>query len=233
MSLGRQIALTTSLLVGSILFFGLSNLDEWVQDLLYNSLTHRWLLDHNLQPYRFILYDGIKALLILFALLMLATLLFGRKHPWVKAHRNGILIVVLSAIIVPLTASTLKQETNMPCPKHTIRYGGIYPHVAVWEPYPENFKQPGRIQCWPAGHASGGFALLSLFFLFKRRENRKRALLFASTVGWLMGGYKMLIGDHYLSHTVITMLLSWLWILIIAAAVGRFMPSREDRSAHP
>lgn len=232
MSLGRQITLTTLLLVGSTLFFGLGNLDEWVQDLLYNSQTHRWLLDHNLQPYRFIFYDGIKALLILFALLMLATLLFGRKHPWVKAHRNGILIVVLSAIIVPLTASTLKKETNMPCPKHSIRYGGIYPHVAVWEQYPQGFDAP-RTQCWPAGHASGGFALLSLFFLFKHRENRKRALLFALAVGWLMGGYKMLVGDHYLSHTVITMLLSWLWVLIITVGVARFIPSREDRSAHP
>ena len=229
MSLGRVIALTALLLVGSILFFGLSNLDEWVQDLLYNSQTHRWLLDHNLQPYRFIFYDGVKVLLILFALLMLASLVFCRKHPWVKAHKSGMLVVVLSAIIVPLAASTLKKETNMPCPKHSIHYGGIYPHVAVWEQYPQGFDAP-RTQCWPAGHASGGFALLSLFFLFKSRKNRKKAILFAMTVGWLMGGYKMLIGDHYLSHTVITMLLSWLLILMIVAGVERITLFRQDRS---
>ncbi|KAB7890023.1 PAP2 family protein, partial [Poseidonibacter ostreae] len=41
------------------------------------------------------------------------------------------------------------------------------------------------------------------------------ALSFALTVGWSMGTYKMLIGDHFLSHTIITMLIAWLLVLII------------------
>ena len=38
-------------------------------------------------------------------------------------------------------------------------------------------------------------------------------------IGWSMGTYKMLIGDHFLSHTVITMILAWLLILVIAQGV--------------
>ncbi|KAB7881964.1 PAP2 family protein, partial [Poseidonibacter ostreae] len=41
------------------------------------------------------------------------------------------------------------------------------------------------------------------------------ALIFALSVGWSMGTYKMLIGDHFLSHTIITMLIAWLLVLII------------------
>ena len=231
MTLHKQILTTALVLVASILFFGLSGLDIAIQDFLFDTQTHTWLLGRHTQPYQFIFYDGIKILLILFALLLLLSLLFLRKHVTIQKYKQGIIIVVLSAIIVPLTASTLKKYTNMPCPRHTQHYGGIYPETKVWEHYPDSFKQPSTIRCWPAGHASGGFALLSLFFLFKSRKNRRRSLLFALTVGWIMGGYKMLIGDHYFSHTWITMLLSWLLILLIVKGVKTL--SQEDRSAFP
>jgi membrane-associated PAP2 superfamily phosphatase len=73
-----------------------------------------------------------------------------------------------------------------------------------------------RQRCFPAAHASGGFALLSLYFLFKKRRNRRLALGFALTLGWLMGGYKMVVGDHFISHTLITMELAWLLINFVA-----------------
>ena len=92
--------------------------------------------------------------------------------------------------------------------------------TAVWESYPEKYKNMKRIACWPAGHASGGFALLSLFFLFKNRRNKIIALITALIIGWSMRIYKMAIGDHFLSHTLITMILAWFIILIIVKIVG-------------
>jgi membrane-associated PAP2 superfamily phosphatase len=69
---------------------------------------------------------------------------------------------------------------------------------------------------------------MSLFFLFHSARNRKRALLFGITTGWLMGTYKMLIGDHFLSHTIVTMLLAWLIICAIAAMIDNIesLPAR-------
>ena len=224
-----QIPTMVLLLIASIFFFAYSPIDMWIQDHLFNTITHHWTLDRNLQPYRFIFYDGIKAILLLFAFILLILLIFFRKKKFVLPYKQGLLIVVLSAIMVPLSVSTLKRYTNMPCPKHSIHYGGIYPETKVWEPYPASFTHSGTVKCWPAGHASGGFALLSLFFLFKGRKNRRRSILFALSVGWVMGGYKMLIGDHYFSHTWITMILSWLLILSIAKVVMTL--SQEDRSA--
>ncbi len=78
-----------------------------------------------------------------------------------------------------------------------------------------------KFKCYPAGHASGGFALMSLFFLFKEQKNRFIALGIAVAIGWSMGVYKMLIGDHYMSHTVITMMLSWVSVLIIRKTMLR------------
>ena len=56
---------------------------------------------------------------------------------------------------------------------------------------------------------------MALFFLFKTPINQKRALFTGLVVGWSMGAYKMLLGDHFLSHSIITMIMAWLIILII------------------
>ncbi|MBA1432069.1 MAG: phosphatase PAP2 family protein [Epsilonproteobacteria bacterium] len=221
MTLNRQIVLTSLFLLFSILFFGMTDIDLSVQDLFYNFDRHKWILDWSLQPYKFIFYDGNKRLLIIIAVFLLLSLLFFWKKPLIQEYKRGIIIVILSAIFVPMIASGLKKETNMPCPKDEVHYGGIYPRTAVWQEYPKTFKLTHkRTKCWPAGHASGGFALLSLFFLFKKKKNKIIGLSAALIIGWSMGLYKMVIGDHFFSHTVITMVLAWLIILLIAKSVN-------------
>jgi membrane-associated PAP2 superfamily phosphatase len=146
-------------------------------------------------------------------------LLFFRKHPLVQINQQGLLIVCISTIVVPLVVAALKATTNIPCPNDISHYGGIYPYVTLLKAYPQSFHQVETIMCYPAGHASGGFAFLSLFFLFTTTKNKIIALSLAMIVGWTMGTYKMLIGDHFLSHTIVTMMLSWLIILITAKMV--------------
>jgi len=221
MSINREIVLTFLLLIFSVLFFALSSIDIKIQDAFFDYSSHTWILDRELQPYKFIFYDGIKKLLIIIGVLFLITLTFFRKNPTVQAYKKGLLIVVLSAILVPVVVGGLKKATNMPCPKNEIHYGGVYPSTKVWESYPKTFNQPSSIKCFPAGHASGGFALLSLFFLFKRKRNRVFALIGALIVGWSMGLYKMLIGDHFFSHTFITMVIAWLIVLLLKKIVDR------------
>ena len=220
MNLNRQIFFTFILLLGSVYYFGVSDIDIKVQDYFFNFDTHKWILPWSLQPYKFIFYDGIKKLLILFAVSLLIVLVVLRKKPFLKKYKKGLLVVILSALFVPAIASGMKSYTNMPCPKDEIHYGGLYPRTAVWQQYPQEFTlHHKKTKCWPAGHASGGFALMSLFFLFQKRRNKFLALGAGFVIGWSMGGYKMIIGDHFLSHTVITMILAWLIILIIARFV--------------
>ena len=206
----KQIFITILVIFITILFFAYTNIDIMLQNYFYNFQTHTWILDRNLQPYKSIFYDGIKKLLIFMAILFLIAYFIPRF----KEYKKRILVVILSAVFVPLIVGFLKKETNMPCPKNRIEYGGIYPKTKVWQHYPKNFKAP-KIKCWPAGHASGGFALMSLYFLFRRKKYKLIALASGITIGWTMGLYKMMIGDHFLSHTIITMELAWLIILII------------------
>ena len=215
----KQFIVTFVLFVLTILFFEYTNVDIRIENIFYNFSTHTWLIDRNEKILKFIFYDGIKKLLIIVAVLMLFSLIVFRRNKIVNEYKKGLIVVILSAIFVPVVIGGLKAVTNTPCPKNTVIYGGIYPEVKVLESYPKNFHQKGKIKCWPAGHASGGFALLSLFFLFKSPRNKKRAVILSMVVGWSMGLYKMMIGDHYLSHTLVTMFLAWIIILIIARIV--------------
>lgn len=204
--------------MGVIVLFAFTNLDIYVQAFFFDENTHQWILDGNNKVLKFIFYTGIKKVLIAFALLVALALVFLRKNTTVIAYKRGLIVVLFASICVPLVVGSLKAVTNMPCPKNTQYFYGKYPNVNIFEHYPKSFQKRCphcKIKCWPAGHASGGFALLSLFFLFKSKRNKKRAVIVALIIGFSMGTYKMLIGDHFLSHTLITLLLAWLIILII------------------
>jgi len=221
LNINRAIFVTFIVLVISIIYFGISDIDLKIQDYLYNFKNHSWILNRDLEPWHMIFYSGAKKVLILVAIFFLLTLIFFWKQEYIQEYKKGLIIVILSAIIVPLSVGFLKKSTNMPCPKDEIHYGGKMPRTAVWQKYKEPYSKMEHIACWPAGHASGGFALLSLFFLFKRKRDRIIAIIVALSVGWAMGLYKMLIGDHFFSHTFITMVLAWLIILLIAKAILR------------
>lgn len=220
-SINLQIIITAFLLAFILFVFQYSNIDIKVQEYFYNFSTQEWLWSRKEPISKLLLYTGLKKTLIVFALAVLFTLILFWKKQFVQKYKAGMIIIVLSSIIVPSTVISLKNETNTPCPKNIEHFNGSYPDIKVFDSYPKDFKQEGKIRCWPAGHASAGFALMSLFFFFKKRKNQIIALLLALSIGWIMGSYKMLIGDHFLSHTIITMLIAWFEILIIAKFTQR------------
>ncbi len=221
MQINKSIIITFITLVVTIIFFGLSDIDIYIQDKLYNFQTHKWFLDESLQPYKFLFYDGIKRALIIIGAIIIVAYLYASLKGKLKKYQKGLLIVVLSSILVPSIVGSLKKTTNMPCPHAEIRYGGELPRTAVWECYTSEYAYKKDRACWPAGHASAGFALLSLYFLFHSKRNKIFALTGAMATGWSMGMYKMLVGDHFFSHTLITMILAWLIILIIVKYIDK------------
>lgn len=221
----KQIVITAFLLIAVIALFQFSNLDIFVQSFFYDFDKKSWLIDKNEPILKFFFYDGIKNLLLFFGLLILVSLIFFRKNILVQEYKKGLIIVLLSAILVPSIIGFFKDITNTPCPCNIVYFNGTYPDKKVFDSYPKDFIQKSKVKCWPAGHASGGFALMALFFLFKTPKNQKKALFVALIIGWSMGTYKMLLGDHFFSHTIITMLMAWLIILIIV----KFIQTKQRR----
>jgi membrane-associated PAP2 superfamily phosphatase len=194
-------------------------LDVWLQDRLHDPVTGGWLIDRDNVLLRWLFYDGVKLVYVLLLLgIWLGTGLSFRKRAVSRHWRARLLVVALSMTLGPVTVGILKKATDMPCPRQLQRYGGKLPHVTLL----------GRLsgtapaldaRCYPAGHASGGFALISLLFLFRGRRARRRVVVAALTLGWLTGGYKMGIGDHFFSHTWVSMLWVSLLTLLIARVV--------------
>ena len=219
--INTHILFTFICLIFIIVLFEYTSLDIYIQNYFFQIDTNSWIINRDNPILKFIFYDGIKKLLIFFAVIILFCLLFFRKKELIKKYKMGLIIVLLSSIIVPLSVGSLKAISNTPCPKNLEFYGGDYPDIKVFDSYPKEFNQKEKIKCWPAGHASGGFALMALFFLFKTRKNQILVLILALIIAWSMGLYKMLIGDHFLSHTIVTMLLAWIIILILVKIFQR------------
>lgn len=210
----RLLVFLVLLLAGAIALFELTELDLAVQDRCYDSAQGRWLVDAEAPLGRLVFYNGPKAALFPVALALLA-LAFGpaKWRERFAVDRRGLFAAILTLATVPALAGIGKNTTNTFCPSEIRRYGGDVPYVKLCEPYPSDDRPERRGHCFPAGHASGGFALAGLFWLRASRRWRQGALALGLAAGWWMGGYQMLKGAHYLSHTVVTMLLAWIVLL--------------------
>ena len=163
-SLNKQILITTILLIIVICLFQFTNLDIFIQSFFYDFESKNWLINKDEPILKFFLYDGLKKAIIIFNVLILIALLFFRKKQIVQEYKKGLLIVLLSAIFIPSIIGSLKAITNTPCPCNIVKFGGTYLEKKVFDSFPSDFVQTSKAKCWPAGHASGGFALMSLFF---------------------------------------------------------------------
>jgi membrane-associated PAP2 superfamily phosphatase len=215
----KQISISLIAIVVLMLCVEFTGLDIWFENFFYNNQTSKWILDTSNPMLHFMLYDGPKKLLVLFELVLLIGATIFHKNPIIKAYQHGILIVLIALPLGPALVSSLKGSTNVACPYALEQYGGDLPYIGLFERYPENQRPEKRQRCFPAGHASGGYALLALYYLPKTRRRKRQALAFAITVGSLMGGYKMIIGHHFLSHTLVSLLLCWIVTNIVALLV--------------
>lgn len=229
MSPVKHIAISLLVLAAVMLIFEFTNLDLWVQALFYNSETQSWVLDTSHPILHFMLYDGPKKLLVIFEIGLLIAAVCFHKRPLIKSYQQGILIVLIALPLGPSLVSSLKSTTNVSCPYALTQYGGDLPHIGVFEHYPSDQQPEKRQRCFPAGHASGGFALLALVYLVKTPRRKRQMLIFAIAAGSLMGGYKMAVGHHFLSHTLVSMILCWFVVNLVALLVLPW----PDKHRHP
>jgi len=209
-------------------FFSRDHQDFWYQ-LLHEKVRHGFV-------------PGVAILLFLAALL--PRLSWSRLGLLRVPHRTDLWLVILAISFTAVVVGFCKRATHVYCPYEVDRYGGKAPYVHLFEAYPEKYpanwrfiiggkklRQDGTCwqgvecnwdecgRCFPCGHASGGFALMGLFFVF-RGWRRWLGLGIGLICGSVMGAYQMMNGNHYFSHVLFTALISW----IICLALNRWMP---------
>ena len=157
---------------------------------------------------------------------------FGTLKQLALARR---LQLALGTLVALLVISTLKLHSHTSCPWDLREFGGVATHVSHWA---WGVLDGGSGSCFPAGHASAGFAFLGGFFVFRQVLPRTamRWLAGALVVGFIFGLAQQVRGAHYMSHTLWTAWLCWSTAAVLDAVVSgwmRFVQSRRNRLRAP
>jgi membrane-associated PAP2 superfamily phosphatase len=204
-----------------VLFFEYTDLDLPVQDWFFDFEKQKWLLPGPGES-RWadaLFYRGPKAVIIALGVLLVALAALPARIrarlPRFTRHwrRASLLVALLTLATAPALVGFLKSATNVHYPCNIERYGGSVRYVRLFERFPPEARPARRSAGFPAGHASGGFALMGLAGLAATRQGRMAGLALGLAAGWWMGLYQMARGMHYLSHTVVSMLLCWMVFL--------------------
>lgn len=141
-------------------------------------------------------------------------------HPKMRAKRRPLLVLALSVLLATSLVAWVKSWSNMDCPWDLLQYGGRRPFVPLWDVRAEAL---GKARCFPAGHASAGYAWMALYFYFwaTRPSLRWFGLGVGVVAGLVFGLAQQVRGAHFLSHDLWAALLCWSVAVAVWRLVGR------------
>ena len=216
MKLITKLTIGFFLLAAVLLLEYFTDWDTDLQEYFFDRPHNRWLIYPELhKKLSVFFYKGIKTLLAVTALCCLARLALSIRQKQLRPDNKPYWIMLLSIIFVPALIAGAKYVTNVYCPYQLNIYNGLYPFVRILESYPAEFIQPKPGRCFPAGHATAGFAFMALYFVFDSRRGKILGLLAGILLGLAAGFYQMLRGQHFLSHTLFSMIASFAVIITI------------------
>jgi len=183
-----------------------SNLDLWLADKWYAIEGHQWAWRNGWVSYDLIHHYG-KQGIVAFGLLLIGLIVSSYFSKGLRLWRKPISYLLTSMALVPGAIAVAKNLNTASCPWDLLRYGGTLPYLHTLD-YKFGLVAAGH--CFPAGHASGGFALLGMYFaglLFVRRPGW--LLLPGILVGTIFALGQESRGAHFLSHDIWTLGICW------------------------
>jgi membrane-associated PAP2 superfamily phosphatase len=122
--------------------------------------------------------------------------------------------LVVTALAAVLVVSGLKALSRTSCPWDLASFGRSALHVSHWALLTHD---GGSGRCFPAGHATSGFAFVGGYFAFAAAAPRVAWVWLAAALcaGLLLGVAQQLRGAHFMSHTLWSAWLCWCVALLI------------------
>ena len=187
--------------------------DRWLADQIYAWEGGHWALRDSVLTSTVIHKLGRDASILAWLLVVVAGVIAWRK-PRLQAWRRPLLCLALSVLASTLLVSVLKHLIHMDCPWDLQAYGGQRPFIGLFQARPAGLHSSG---CFPAGHASAGYAWVALYFFFLsvRPTWRWWGLGTGLGTGLLFGISQQLRGAHFLSHDLWTLMIAWLVALML------------------
>jgi membrane-associated PAP2 superfamily phosphatase len=187
--------------------------DQWLADALYAWEGNAWSLQsgHFTQD---VLHAGgrqfVKYLWVGVLLAFLVSLARRSKAAW----RWPLAYLLVSTVLATMLVGVMKRWTHVDCPWDLLRYGGGKAYYGLFSTRPVGVRSSG---CFPAGHASAGYAWVALYFFLLATRPRWRwwGLGVGMLLGLLFGFAQQLRGAHFLSHDLWALMVSWLSALAL------------------
>lgn len=200
-----------------VLVYPHTHLDTRITDLFYDAQLHRFTLKND--PLLAVwMHVRLKWLMVVIALTSLVFALFSYRLSSLKAYRLSLWWVFAGMVISTTAVSIFKHYSVHGCPWDIEIYGGSLPLLDLFAALPSGAEAGG---CFPAGHPSGGFALMAFYFAFMDIKPRFSVFMLwiGLLMGLLMGVVQIMRGAHFLSHVlwsgwlvwVVLLALYWLW----------------------
>ncbi|MFC7521225.1 phosphatase PAP2 family protein [Xanthomonas populi] len=198
-------------LLASALLMGAGG-DQWIADTLYRLEGGHWLLKENWFTSGVVHRAG-KWLSTTAGVGVLLMAVVAWCTQRLHAMRWPLTYLAASIAVSTSLVSLLKSWTAMDCPWDLSRYGGTQPMIGLFESR-HGIAASG---CFPAGHASAGYAWLALYFcaLSLRPAWRFTGLFAGLAAGLIFGIAQQLRGAHFLSHDLWSLAVCWVSALAL------------------
>lgn len=194
-----------------------THFDLVLADWIYGLEGGRWALkDHFVTSGLF--HDAAQNLSRLIGVAWLLLAVSSHFYYRLAPYKKGFWLLFATLATGVLIVGVTKHLTHVECPWNLQRYGGEHPYLPL---YVLRSDSETHGACFPAGHASGGYGLVALYFFFLHYDLRYRwyGLAIGLGMGMIYGFAQQLRGAHFISHDIWTLAICWLsslfwyWVL--------------------
>jgi membrane-associated PAP2 superfamily phosphatase len=207
-----------------------SMLDSWIaHQVFFDDIqgqwigAHVWLIDR-------VLHTGgrwmIRGVAVASALLWVSTFAIAR----LRIIRRPTLYFFVALVLAIGIVGLLKKWTNIDCPWDLQEFGGRFPYVHLFARRAADLR---RATCFPAAHASSGYALMCLYFVARERSRFLARIGIATGLGLglVFGIAQQSRGAHFVSHDIWSACITWIVSLTIYVLIFRCRV--WEASTHP
>lgn len=200
----RWTATITAIWLLCLVLWDAAGQDRWLASAFGNAdgfaLRHQWFLLN-------VMHEGARRL----AWLLMLALTVGIWWPFGilrRLHSRQRVQLVISTLVSLLLINLLKYGSTSSCPWELQEFGGVARYVSHWA---LGVADGGSGRCFPAGHASAGFAFVGGFFVLRQAQTQAARWWLAGALlaGLALGVAQQVRGAHFMSHTLWTGWVCW------------------------
>lgn len=204
------------------IIFHQTQVDVWLAKLFYAGEA-KWTYQDSFWTETILHKGGMKLIIAGFSFFILKFIYDLSRKKLTREQKVEKVYFLLTYIFTVTIIGVLKKQTTLPCPWHVKEFDGPRDFQAIWTLFNPLYPKGN---CFPAGHASAGYALFALYFaksLYQRSS--LQYLLPGLVLGLIFGISQQFRGAHFLSHDLITVTLCLLLPLTVTYSL-RYLQKR-------